>query len=120
MVFRGVKMNKSLDNLSQKQKKQRATYKRDSAKMGESMEIWKENYPDLLFLEPRELFDKAIVGVVERINLTALCYSTQEILNILIQPEFGMSQEDALEYFEFNIRGSYGENSPVFLEKTIQ
>ena len=85
-----------------------------------SMEIWEERYPDLMFLEPREIYDKAIVGVVERINLTALCYDTQEILDILAQPEFKMTPEQAMEHFEYNIRGSYvGEHSPVFLDRKV-
>ena len=87
-----------------------------------SMEKWQETYPDLLYLKPREIYDKAIVGIVERINLTALCYDTQEILDILQQDgaEHSMSQEESIEHFEYNIRGSYvGEHSPVFLERNV-
>ena len=88
-------------------------------KLRSSMEIWAEEYPDLLFLEPREFFDEAIVGVVERINLTAFCYDTQEILDILNR-DHDLTPEEALEYFEFNIRGSYvGEHSPVFLDRKV-
>ena len=83
-----------------------------------SMEIWEETYPDLMYLEPRDVYDEAIAGIVERINLTAICYDTQEILEIL-QGE-GMSQEDSIEHFEYNIKGSYvGEHSPVFLERNV-
>ena len=89
-------------------------------KLRSSMDIWEERYPDLMFLEPREIYDKAIVGVVERINLTVLCYDTQEILNILAEPEYRMNPEEALEHFEFNIRGSYvGEHSPLFLDRKV-
>ena len=59
---------------------------------------------------------------MERINLTAFCYDTQQILDILQQEgaEDGMTQEEAIEYFEFNIRGSYvGEHSPVFLDRKV-
>ena len=88
-------------------------------KLRSSMEIWAEEYPDLLFLEPREIYDKAIVGVVERINLTAFCYDTQEILDILNR-DHDLTPEEALEHFEFNIRGSYvGEHSPVFLDRKV-
>ena len=88
-------------------------------KLCPSMEIWAEEYPDLLFLEPREFFDEAIVGVVERINLTAFCYDTQEILDILNR-DHDLTPEEALEHFEFNIRGSYvGEHSPVFLDRKV-
>ena len=91
-------------------------------KLCPSMEIWAEEYPALLFLEPREFFDEAIVGVVERINLTALCYDTQEVLNIVEKRIYGegCSPEEALEHFEYNIRGSYvGEHSPVFLDRKV-
>ena len=87
-----------------------------------SLEIWEERYPDLMMLEPREFFDEAIVGVVERINLTALCYDTQEVLDIVEKRVYGegCSPEEALEHFEFNIRGSYvGEHSPVFLDRKV-
>ena len=87
-----------------------------------SMEIWAEEYPDLQMLEPREFFDEAIVGVVERINLTALCYDTQEVLDIVEKRVYGegCSPEEALEHFEYNIRGSYvGEHSPVFLDRKV-
>ena len=92
----------------------------EKPKLRPSMQIWEERYPNLMMLEPREIYDKAIVGVVERINLTAFCYDTQEILNILAEPEYRMTPEEAIEHFEFNIRGSYvGENSPVFLDRKV-
>ena len=87
-----------------------------------SLEIWEERYPDLMMLEPREFFDEAIVGVVERINLTALCYDTQEVLDIVEKRIYGegCSPEEALEHFEYNIKGSYvGEHSPVFLDRKV-
>ena len=94
--------------------------KRVSPHLRSSIEIWEERYPDLMMLEPREIYDKAIVGIVERINLTALCYDTQEILDILAQPEFKMTPEQAMEHFEYNIRGSSGgEHSPVFLDRKV-
>jgi len=86
------------------------------------MEIWEETHPDLMMLEPREFFDEAIVGIVERINLSAFCYDTQEVLDIIQHRIYGegCSPEEALEHFEFNIRGSYvGEHSPVFLERNV-
>ena len=122
---KGLKPNQDWfnNNLSQKQKDQARTYsksKRDSVKFRPSMEIWEEEYPDLLFLEPRESFDKAIVGIVTRINLAVLCYDEDEILNVLIQPDFQMSYEDAIEHLEYNIKGSYnGENTPVFLTRKV-
>ena len=76
-----------------------------------------EENPKMLRLEPHELFDEAIVGTVQRINMNPVfCYDTQMILDILQSAE-GLTQEEAIEYFDFNIAGSYlGENTPVFLE----
>ena len=91
----------------------------DDTTFRSSMDVWSEEYPDLMMLEPREIYDEAIVGVVERINLTAFCYDTQEILDILNR-DHDLTPEEALEYFEFNIRGSYvGEHSPVFLDRKV-
>ena len=94
----------------------------EKPKLRPSMQIWEERYPNLMMLEPREFFDEAIVGVVERINLTAFCYDTQKVLEIVEKRVYGegCSPEEALEHFEFNIRGSYvGEHSPVFLDRKV-
>ena len=70
-----------------------------------------EEYPDLMILDG---FDEAIVGVVERIGLLAVCYDRSKILKVLMRD---MNEEEAIEYFEFNILGAYmGESSPVYLD----
>jgi hypothetical protein len=70
-----------------------------------------EEYPDLLIIDG---FDEAIIGVVERIGLLAVCYDKSKILSILMRD---MNEEEAVEYFEFNILGAYmGESSPVYLD----
>ena len=70
-----------------------------------------EEYPDLLTLDG---FDEAIIGVVERIGLLAVCYDRNKILSILMRD---MNEEEAIEYFEFNILGAYmGESTPVYLD----
>ena len=75
-------------------------------------EVAEEN-PDMVRLEPHEKFDPAIIGVVERINLHVLCYNVAEILLIL---QDDMSEDEAREYFDFNILGSWmGDHTPVFL-----
>ena len=74
-----------------------------------------ENYPDLLVMDPKYL-DKAIVGVVTRIGLEALCYDTDKVIKLIMGHD-KMSYEDALEYFEYNMKGAWvGEHTPVFLE----
>jgi hypothetical protein len=71
----------------------------------------KEEYPDLLTLDG---FDEAILGVVERLGLQAICYDRNKIISILMRD---MDETEAVEYFEFNIMGCYmGESTPVYLE----
>jgi hypothetical protein len=72
-----------------------------------------EEYPDLMTADG---FDEAIVGVVERIGMTAICYDKDKIIEILMK-DGDMLYEEALEYFYFNIQGAWvGEHTPVFLE----
>lgn len=75
-----------------------------------------EDYPDLLVLDP-EYFDEAIIGLVQRIGLDVICYDKDKVIELLCVKE-GMTYEDAIEHFEFNIIGSWvGETTPVFLSK---
>jgi hypothetical protein len=92
----------------------------------------------MIYLEPREIYDKFIVGVAEGINIEEPCliYSKQLILNHLKatmgkelifdhndafadQDLLQLNQDNfdiALEYFEYNIAGSYlGPSTPIFL-----
>ena len=59
--------------------------------------------------------DKAIIGVAERINLGPVAaYSVEKIYEILMTRD-GMTYEEAIEFFEFNIKGSWmGEYTPVY------
>ena len=73
-------------------------------------------FPDMVRLEPHDKFDKAIIGVVERINLHVLCYDMAYILNILKED---MSEDEAREYFDYNIMGSWmGDHTPVYMTNT--
>jgi hypothetical protein len=72
-----------------------------------------EDYPDLLKLDG---FDEAILGVVERIGLQAICYDTYKVIEILMKD---MTEEEAWDYYNFNMLGAYvGESTPVFLERS--
>jgi hypothetical protein len=74
-----------------------------------------EDYPDLLVMDPTYL-DEAIVGVVTRIGLEAVCYDTNKVIELLITNE-GMTEEEAVEHMEYNMKGSWvGETTPVFLQ----
>ena len=73
-----------------------------------------EDYPDLLKADG---FDEAIIGVVERIGIQALCYDTDKVIEILMKRD-GMTYEEAVEYFDFNISGAWvGEHTPFFLTR---
>ena len=70
-----------------------------------------EEHPDLLTIDG---FDEAVIGVVERAGLLAVCYDRSKILNILMRD---MNETEAVEYYEFNILGAYmGESTPVYLD----
>jgi len=69
-----------------------------------------EDYPDLMQAEGLE---EAIVGVINRLGTQALCYDLNKVIDILMRD---MSEEEAWEYFYYNIEGCYvGENTPVYL-----
>ena len=59
--------------------------------------------------------DDAIIGVVERIGFdeTIILYDTDKIIKLLEAD--GMSNEEATEYFQYNILGAYmGKGTPAF------
>jgi len=61
-------------------------------------------------------FDSAIIGYAERINLgPVVAYDVEKMIKILI--EGGIEDyTEALEYFEYNIRGAWvGDYTPVFI-----
>ena len=59
-------------------------------------------------------FDSAVLGTSQRIGMEdCIVYDVNEVLLTLMQD---MSEEDALEHFDYNIAGSYvGETTPIFL-----
>ena len=64
-------------------------------------------------------FDDAIMGFAGRCGLNdVLLYSMKKIIKILRKRD-GMSEDEALEYFYYNIKGSYmGEGTPLFFDDT--
>ena len=62
-------------------------------------------------------FDEAIIGLAERINLgPVVAYDVDKMLKIMVERD-GMSYEDAMEYFDYNILGAWmGENTPVYIQ----
>ena len=60
--------------------------------------------------------DEAIIGEVSSFGRDeTILYSVQKIIDILIKRD-GMTPDEALEFYDFNIAGSYlGEGMPTFL-----
>ena len=61
-------------------------------------------------------FEEAIIGIAERIGSEPLILlDRQKCIEILMKD---MSEEEAIEYFDFNVLGSWvGEGTPVFMTK---
>lgn len=90
----------------------------------EAEDILLNSNPEALFLDG---FDDAIIGVSERINFGPVVnYDKDMIIEILakdMEPDENdldgrsideVKMEMAIEYFEFNVAGSYmGENTPI-------
>ena len=81
---------------------------------------------DLLFLDPPEMFDQAIIGVVQRFNSSFVLYDRAKILLALTDDgiEEGLdpieAEAQAIEHFEFNIVGGWvGDTTPGFLLTTV-
>ena len=69
-----------------------------------------EKYPDEQFLKA-DGFDEAILGVEEK--GMKLIYSVKSCIDILIRE--GLSDEDAIDHFYFNVHGAYvGEKTPIW------
>jgi len=61
-------------------------------------------------------FDKAIIGIASRAGFEdVIAYNWDKCVNVL-QDRDGMSLEDAIEFMDFNVVGSYvGKDTPVFV-----
>jgi hypothetical protein len=58
-------------------------------------------------------FNQAIIG--NEYHTNRVVYSIERMLQILIDRD-GMSMEEAIEFFDFNIGGAYvGEMTPVYV-----
>ena len=76
-------------------------------------DLYSDDEPDILFADG---FDKAIVGVTWDGERTRVVYKTEGILKILMERD-EMTYDEASEYFDFNVAGSYmGVYTPLYLE----
>jgi hypothetical protein len=70
-----------------------------------------ERYPDESFLKA-DGFDEALIGVDNK--SMRLVYSVSKCIEILCRD---MNEEDAIEYFEYNVSGAYmGEKTPIWCD----
>jgi hypothetical protein len=73
------------------------------------LDIIIERYQDEMFKKANG-FDEAIIGVEE--NNMRLIYSVSKCIEILTKD---MSEEEAIDYFHYNVSGSYvGEKTPIW------
>lgn len=71
-----------------------------------------DNFPDEQFLKA-DGFDDCVIGVEMIVDKPRLVYSVAKVIDSLVNE--GMSHEDAIEHYEYNIQGAYmGEQTPVW------
>jgi hypothetical protein len=68
--------------------------------------------PEALFMDGH---DDALIGVASRYGISDVaCYDYDKVIAAHVKD--GMSEEEAVEFFEFNQIGAWlGENTPVFV-----
>jgi hypothetical protein len=82
--------------------------------LGDYRSYLAEEYPDLLFADG---FDEAIIGVCERFGGEYYVVYDKAVIILTLMAD-GMNEEDAEEWFEFNIIGAWvGECTPGFLTR---
>lgn len=60
-------------------------------------------------------FDEAIIGIGRQFNKNLVIYDEDKCIEILMERD-GMTDEEAIEFFEFNVVGAYvGEYTPIFV-----
>ena len=64
-------------------------------------------------------FEEAIVGIGQQFTRQFVVDDRQKCIEILMYRD-GMNEEDAEEYFEFNVVGAWvGEGTPVFVRQMV-
>ena len=76
------------------------------------IDLYTDDEPNILFADG---YDKAIAGGIWDGERTRVVYRTESILEILMDQ--GMTYDEAAEFFDFNVAGSYmGVYTPLYLE----
>lgn len=72
-----------------------------------------ENYEELEILKA-DGFDDAVIGI--ELSSGRLVYDTDKMVHILMNDE-EMTEEDALEYLDYNVINAYvGEQTPIYIK----
>ncbi len=82
--------------------------------MSESKSILKqitEDFPDETFLYPTG-FEDCVVGLMYASNV--LVMDSNKIINKIMVKD-GVSEVDAIEYFDYNIAGAGGDGFPIYV-----
>jgi hypothetical protein len=78
-----------------------------------------EYYPDYEDLIVFDGLDDAFIGVGFMFTKPVVCYDKDKIIIILMNRDC-MTYEEAIEFFDFNIAGTYtGDQTPLILESTL-
>lgn len=77
----------------------------------------KDENPAALFADG---FDDAILGIARRANGTALVAYDRDLCIKVLMDRDGMDQEEANEFFDFNVIGSWvGDGTPIFVDTEV-
>ena len=79
------------------------------------MDDWaNENYPDQAILIANG-FEEAFMGVAVQFNTHIPIFSKSKCIDILIS--HGMSYEESVEFFDFNVQSAWhGPSTPAFID----
>ena len=81
------------------------------------LEIILEQYSDEDLLSA-DGFEDCVIGVAydKPVGVYRLVYSRTKCIEVLIARD-GMTYEEAMEYFDFNVEGAYvGEKTPIWVD----
>ena len=74
-----------------------------------------DNIDGLVLLEPRDTYDRAIVGVASRSGEVFVIYSNRQIVEALMEVE-SWAEEDSTEWLLYNVLGTQaGGKTPAFV-----
>lgn len=84
--------------------------------MGSIRQIIAEIDPELVLLDPADSYDKCVIGIASRIGMDdCVAYDRDKVIKELMSQ--GMDEEDAEDFFAFNMASAYvGTRTPIFIE----